>query len=102
MPKYLVIAHFNPGQANKADVKNRGNQSKNWVQQQSAGGVIESAYTFTSHDPVPGGCAIVQANSAADLQNLLVSNPSNPHMRYETHELSDYSPGIDQYHADLG
>ncbi len=100
MPRYLVIAHFNPGQASHADVRNSGNQSKNWVQQHTASGTIESSYTFVGQD-IPGGCAIVQANSAAELQNLLMSNPANPHMRYETHELSEYNAGIDQYHTVL-
>jgi hypothetical protein len=99
MARYLVIAHFNPGQAKHADVRNAANQSKNWVQQNSA--AIEAAYTFTTSDPTGGGAAIVQANSSAELQAMLRSNPSNPHVRYEIHELSDYNAGIDQYNSEL-
>lgn len=99
MAKFLVIAHFNPGQAAHADVKDRGNRSKTWVQQNSQ--AIESAYTFTSSHPTGGGVAIINANSTGDLQNLLRNNPSSQHLNYEIHELSEYGAGIDQYNAEL-
>jgi hypothetical protein len=99
MPKYLVLVRFNPGQARKEEVQQAGQASKSWVS--GLGSQLEAAYTFTEHGNMQGGCAIVDAASDSALQQLLNSNPANKHVRYETHELQEYSAGIDQLNAAL-
>jgi hypothetical protein len=99
MPKYLVLVRFNPGQARKEEVQQAGQASKNWVR--GLGNALESAYTFTQHGNVQGGCAIVEADSDSALQSLLGANPASKHVRYETHELQEYEAGIDQLNSAL-
>ena len=96
MARYLVLVTFNKGKGTNQEHRDRGNQSKAWVQQHQASGVIESAYTFSAGDSHQGGCAIVQANSQGDLQSWLRTNPASPSVSYETHELVEYSSGVDQ------
>ena len=96
MAKYLVLVTFHKERGQRAEHQNRGNQSKTWVQQQVSGGTVESAYAFTTADSHQGGCAIVEANSVGDVNNLLRNNPATPSVSYEIHELVDYGAGVDQ------
>jgi hypothetical protein len=65
---------------------------KNWMAGQLRAGVIECAFGFAAGR---GGCAIVNATSGEELQELIVGSPIGPFSIFEVRPLADFNSGME-------
>jgi len=92
MAKFLVLASLGPSQPDAPGASQAAEAVKGWVTEQQQGGRVEAAYTY----PGGGGCAIINADSTEDLQQLLVSNPATAFLRYEVRPLVEFNESMDR------
>jgi hypothetical protein len=71
--------------------------SKAWVQEQVRNGRVESPYLFAEG----GGCMTVNADSIAELQEIIYANPGSANLTHEVHVLVDFEPSVDRLARNL-
>jgi hypothetical protein len=92
MPKFLALIDLGPTEPTADAMDQATDATRSWYREQQRNNKIEAAYIY----PGGGGCAIVNADSTAEVQDLFEKNPATPFLQYTVRPLIDFDQAMDR------